>query len=222
MQNLMSRYKYVLFDLDGTISESVEGIRKSLEHAILSLDKPLPNLDDYTIYVGPPLVDTFRNYCGFDEETSQKGLILYRDFYNETGKYLNRLYDGIEQMLEALKKSGAKVAVCTSKYEKFAEEIVEILGVTQYFDAVCGSTLDNRRKDKKDLIPYAVKSLGGDIERDKESVVMLGDTYFDARGARLCGVDFVGVTYGYGDIEAMKKEGAAVFADTPKDILTLI
>lgn len=218
----MSKYKFVLFDLDGTLSQSSEGIRKSLEHAITSLQKPLPDLDDYTLYIGPPLLDTFRNVCGFDEESCQKGLVLYRDFYNEKGKYLNRLYDGIEDVLKKLKQSGVKTAVCTSKYEKFAEEIIDILGVTKYFDAICGSTFDGSRKDKKDLIPYAVQSLGGNIELDRESTVMLGDTYFDARGARLCGVDFVGVKYGYGAIEAMKNEGAEVFADAPEDILSLI
>ncbi len=218
----MSKYKFVLFDLDGTLSQSSEGIRKSLEHAITSLNKPLPDLDDYTLYIGPPLLDTFRNICGFDEESCQKGLVLYRDFYNEKGKYLNRLYDGIADVLEKLKQSGVKTAVCTSKYEKFAEEIIDILGITGYFDAICGSTFDGSRKDKKDLIPYALKSLGGSIELDRDKTVMLGDTYFDARGARLCGVDFVGVKYGYGSTDAMQNEGAEVFADTPADILSII
>lgn len=218
----MSKYKFVLFDLDGTLSQSSEGIRKSLEYAITSLSKPLPDLDDYTLYIGPPLLDTFRNVCGFDEESCQKGLVLYRDFYNEKGKYLNRLYDGIADVLEKLKQSGVKTAVCTSKYEKFAEEIIDILGITGYFDAICGSTFDGSRKDKKDLIPYALKSLGGSIELDRDKTVMLGDTYFDARGARLCGVDFVGVKYGYGSTDAMQNEGAEVFADTPADILSII
>lgn len=218
----MNKYKFVLFDLDGTLSESADGIRKSLEYAITSLGKPLPDLDDYTLYIGPPLIDTFRKLCRFDEEDCQKGLVLYRDFYNAEGKYLNKLYDGVKETLEALKQSGAKTAVCTSKYEKFAEEIVGILGITEYFDAVCGSTFDGCRKDKKDLIPYAVSALGGDIERDRRSTVMLGDTYFDARGARLSGVDFIGVKYGYGSVDAMKNEGAASFADSPSDISKLL
>lgn len=218
----MIKYKYVLFDLDGTISESAGGIRKSLEHAITALGKPLPNLDDYTLYIGPPLIDTFRNVCHFSEEDCQKGVELYRSFYDEKGKYINNLYDGIKTMLIKLKENGAKIAVCSSKYEKFAEEIVKNLGVSDCFDAVCGSTLDGSRKDKKDLIPYAVKTLGGDVNSDKENTVMLGDTYFDARGARQCGVDFIGVEYGYGSIQAMKDEGAEVFAKTPADILPLL
>lgn len=218
----MTKYKYVLFDLDGTISESAGGIRRSLEHAITALGKPLPNLDDYTLYIGPPLIDTFRNVCHFSEEDSQKGVELYRSFYDEKGKYINNLYDGIKAVLIKLKENGAKIAVCSSKYEKFAEEIVANLGVSDCFDAVCGSTLDGSRKDKKDLIPYAVKSLDGDFNSEKENTVMLGDTYFDARGARQCGVDFIGVEYGYGSIQAMKDEGAEVFAKTPVDILPLL
>lgn len=218
----MIKYKYVLFDLDGTISESARGIRKSLEHAITALGKPLPDLDDYTLYIGPPLIDTFRNVCRFSEGDCREGIELYRSFYDEKGKYINNLYDGIKDVLNKLKENGAKIAVCSSKYEKFAEEIVGILGVSDCFDAVCGSTLDGSRKDKKDLIPYAVKSLGGDVNSEKENTVMLGDTYFDARGARQCGVDFIGVEYGYGSKEAMIDEGAEVFAKTPADLLPLL
>ena len=218
----MTKYKYVLFDLDGTVSESALGIRVSLEHAIKEIGKPLPDLDDYTLYIGPPLIDTFRNLFQFTEEESAQGVEIYRDYYDNHGKYKNRLYDGMREVLLSLKSQGARIAVCTSKYEKFAEEIVEILGVSDCFDAVCGSTLDGSRKDKKDLIPYAVKALGGDFNADRADTVMLGDTYFDARGARMCDVDFIGVKYGYGSLEQMKAEGAEVFAETPADILPLL
>ena len=99
---------------------------------------------------------------------------------------------------------------------------MEILGVRDCFDAVCGSNIDGSRKDKKDLIPYAVKSLGGDLERDRAEVVMLGDTWYDAQGARLCGVDFIGATYGYGTKETMQEQGAKVFADTPEALYALL
>ena len=218
----MIKYQYILFDLDGTLSQSAEGIRRSLEHAIHTLGAGMPNLDDYTLYIGPPLIDTFLNLVGLDKENAERGSQLYRDFYNAHGKFLNKAYDGIEDTLRELKAQGAKLAVCTSKYEKFAEEIVEILGLTSYFDAVCGSNLDGSRKDKCDLIPYAIASLGGSFEADKGNTVMLGDTCFDAHGAMLCGVDFIGVRYGYGTEEAMREEGATVFADTPTALLRLL
>ncbi len=218
----MSKYKYILFDLDGTISESAQGIRKSLEYAITKLGKPLPDLDDYTLYIGPPLIDTFKNLCRLNDYDSEAGTEIYREFYNTKGKYYNKLYDGTKEVLACLKDNGLKVAVCSSKYEKFAEEIVEILNVSQYFDAVCGSNLDGSRKDKKDLIPYTVNALGGNFETEKDKVVMIGDTYFDTRGARLCGVDFIGAAYGYGSLNAMKNEGARVFAKSPLDLLNLL
>lgn len=218
----MSKYKYYLFDLDGTISQSAPGIRMSLEHALNKLGVEAPNLDDYTIYIGPPLIDTFINYCKLPKDIGLLGTEYYREYYNEKGKYHNSLYDGFEEVLKYLKNEDVKVAVCTSKYDKFAEEIVEILGVTDYFDAICGSNLDGSRKDKKDLIPYAVKKLGGDIETDRESVLMVGDTHFDARGARLCDVDFVGVEYGYGAKEPMENENARVFVKTTQELLELL
>ena len=95
----MNKYKYYLFDLDGTISESALGIRESLENAIKSMGKPLPNLDDYTLYIGPPLLDTFRNICRFNEEESARGVEIYREYYNTKGKLVNKLYDGIDRVL---------------------------------------------------------------------------------------------------------------------------
>lgn len=218
----MIKYKYILFDLDGTISASALGIRKSLEHAITTMNKPLPDLSDYTKYIGPPLKDTMKNLCHFNEEESAEGIEIYRNYYDENGKYLNELYDGFKDLLDEIRKTDAKVAVCSSKYEKFAEEIIDILGVSDYFDAVCGSNLDGSRKDKKDLIPYAVKSLGGDFDNEKADIVMIGDTYFDAKGAKLCDVDFIGVEYGYGSIQRMIEEGAEVFAKTVSDLLPLL
>lgn len=217
-----NRYSYVLFDLDGTVSRSAEGIRTSLEYAIKQLDVPMPNLDDYTLYIGPPLIDTFKNLVGLDDEQAEIGTHLYRSYYRRRGKHLNYAYDGVEELLMALKNKGCKLAVCTSKYEPFAKEILDILELSQYFDAVCGSNLDGSRKDKRDLIPYAVESLGGNFERDREKTVMIGDTYFDTKGAVACGVDFIGVEYGYGTVEDMKKEGARLFAKTPADVLTLL
>ena len=216
------KYKYVLFDLDGTVSRSAEGIRTSLEYAIRRLHVPVPDLDDFTLYIGPPLIDTFKNLVGLDDVRAELGEEFYRSYYNKRGKFLNHAYKGIEEVLRQLRAAGMKLAVCTSKYEPFAEEIIHILDLTDYFDAVCGSNLDGSRKDKWDLIPYAVDSLGGSFDRDRERTVMIGDTRFDAHGAAKIGVDFIGVQYGYGTTEGMQREGATVFAETPADLLPLL
>ena len=218
----MMKYKYLLFDLDGTVSESAEGIRASLEYAINTLGAPMPDLSDYTRYVGPPLIDTFLNLVGLDPATAKRGAQLYRDYYNEKGKFLNRVYKGIPELLGRLREEDVKMCICSSKYELFAEEIIGILGLSGDFDAVCGSNIDGSRKDKKDLIPYAVACLGGDFERDRERTVMLGDTWYDAKGAKLCGVDFIGVRYGYGKTADMEEQGAKLFADTPGELYELL
>lgn len=217
-----NRYRYVLFDLDGTISRSAEGIRASLEYAINQIGAPMPDLSDYTRYIGPPLIDTFINLVGLDESRAEIGAHLYRSYYQKRGKFLNTAYEGVDELLDTLHKKGCKLAVCTSKYEPSAREILDILELTPYFDAVCGSNIDGSRKDKRDLIPYAVEALGGDFEKEKNLTVMLGDTFYDTRGAAECGIDFIGVEYGYGDIEAMKREGAEIFAKTPGDIAALL
>lgn len=217
-----NRYRYVLFDLDGTLSRSAEGIRTSLEFAINTLGAPMPDLSDFTLYIGPPLIDTFKNLVGLDDEQAELGVQLYRSYYQKRGKLLNHAYDGVEDLLRALKERGCKLAVCTSKYEGFAEDIIETLGLATYFDAVCGSNLEGTRKDKCDMIPYAVEALGGSFPRDREQTVMLGDTYFDTRGAAANGVDFIGVLYGYGTEATMREAGAKLFAETPADVLKLI
>lgn len=214
----MMKYKYVLFDLDGTVSASAEGIRISLEHALDSLGVPKPDLDDYTLYIGPPLIDTFTNLCGLDIETAEKGAGLYREFYEQEGKYHNKVYDGILSVAEELRKNGVKTAICTSKQKPVADGVAALLGITDCFDEIVGSTLDNKIKDKKDLIPFALGKLGG----NRAEAVMIGDSRFDAFGARECGVDFIGVSYGYGSVDEMKQLGALAIADAPCELMNYL
>ena len=218
----MIKYKYVLFDLDGTVSASAEGIRMSLEHALDTLGVPKPDLDDYTLYIGPPLIDTFKNLCGLDDETAEKGAALYREYYDKEGKYHNKVYDGIKELVFELRKKGAKTAICTSKQKPVADGVAKLLGIEDWFDKIVGSTLDNKIKDKKDLIPYALAFLGGDIERDRADTVMIGDSRFDAVGAKLCEVDVIGVSYGYGSVDEMLRAGANAIADSPKELSELL
>lgn len=211
----LARYDVILFDLDGTLSESALGIKFSLEKTIKETGCESFDTNNYHLYIGPPLIDTFKNYCNLKGKEAEKAVEIYRHYYDTQGKLMNNPYDGIKDTLNEIRKTGAKLAVATSKYEKFAEEIVELLGLTPYFDAVCGSLIDGSRKDKKDIIPYAVKTLGFSMN---DKIAMVGDTFFDAKGARLCNVDFVGVEYGYGDTESMEREGAVIFAETTADL----
>lgn len=215
----MKQYRAVLFDLDGTLTASAEGIRKCVELTMRELDEPCPDLSDYSQYIGPPLNRTFSLLCGLSDELVERALPIYRKYYDVHGTKANRLFDGIGEVLRVLHDSPLKTAVCTSKNERLARDVAALLGITEYFDAICGSRDDGSRKEKADLIPYALSALG-DIP--PESAVMVGDTYFDTVGAVRCGVDFIGVLYGYGTRRTMEDCGAKVFAETPADILRCI
>ena len=212
----MTKYDAVLFDLDGTISASADGIKKCIELTMGQLGKPCPDLSDYSDYIGPPLNRTFSLLCGLSDEDVARALPVYRAFYDIHGTAANRLFDGVREVLEALRNSPMKVAVCTSKNERLARDVIAYLGIGEYLDAVCGSRDDGSRKEKSDLIPYALQTLG-DIPPKR--AVMIGDTYFDTLGAVATGVDFIGVTYGYGTKPAMENAGAENFAAAPADIL---
>ena len=215
----MKKYDYILFDLDGTLIESAEGVRVSIAHAMEALGLPCPDLSDYTKYVGPPLEDTMRGMCAVPEELIPKSMDIYRDYYDEVGQKSNRVFDGVFDMLSALRKQGKRLALCTSKNEPVAEGVADVLGLSPYLDAVCGSTVDGSRRAKADIIPYALEALGC---TDKTDAVMIGDTHFDARGAELAKVDFIGVCYGYGTRESMEACGAVGFADSPRELLELL
>ena len=215
----MMKYDAVLWDLDGTLSASADGIKKCIEMTMQELGKPCPALDDYSIYVGPPLNRTFRFLCGLSEEDVARALPIYRKWYDIYGTKANRLFDGVTDVLNALQKAGIKQAICTSKNERLAKDVISLLGIGGYLNGVCGSRDDGSRKEKPDLIPYALHTLG-DIP--PERAVLIGDTHFDTCGAVATGVDFIGVLYGYGTRETMREAGAKKFAAAPDEILPLI
>lgn len=202
-------YDYVLFDLDGTLSASAPGIKRCIELTMEKMGREIPDLSDYSRYIGPPLITTFQKLCGLSLEDAKVALSIYLDYYETEGEPRNSLFEGTMHLLERLKESNAKVAVCTSKNEISAKNVCDLLGITAQLDALCGSDHSTGRREKEDIIPYAMETLGAE-KGDK--VVMIGDTHFDAKGAAYNGVDFIGVTYGYGKKETMIEAGAEVFA----------
>lgn len=215
------KYKYILFDLDGTISQSGEGIRYSLEMTCKDLGLENIDLSDYTKYIGPPLKDTLLNLCKLPLKLCDKGYQIYKNYYSLEGRYMNKPYEGIEAVLKSLKDKGAMLAVCSSKLEETAVKVMKDLGLECYFDAICGSNIECTRKDKVDLIPYAIGRLGGSMENQSQAVI-LGDTFYDGEGAQLCGVDFIACSYGYGSNEEMAKYNPIAWAHKPGDILDIL
>lgn len=195
------RYKSVLFDLDGTVTESSEGIINSIMYA---LDKLQYTPDDTSVlkkFIGPPLLDSFKKYFGFSNEKSELALKLYREYYIPTGLYQNRVYDGIEELLEKLNAKGYDVLLATSKPEPQAKQVIEHFGLTKYFMFIAGAPLNEKGFTKTDVINYALEHTG---TKNKSEILMVGDTHFDIEGAKACGIDSVGVLYGIGDADELK------------------
>jgi len=213
------KYDYVLFDLDGTLTASAPGIRRCIELTMEKMGKEIPDLEDYSRYIGPPLVRTFQRVCHLSEAESKEALAIYLDYYDTEGEPRNSLFEGTREMLLKLKESNAKVAVCTSKNEISAKNVCDYLGITELLDALCGSDHSTGRREKEDIIPYAMSTLGAAPDA---RVVMIGDTDFDTKGAAANKVDFIGVTYGYGKKEDMIKAGARIFAESSRELCNLL
>ena len=205
----MRKYDAVFFDLDGTLSESGEGILWCVRRTIEDLKIVVPENFRLESFIGPPLADSFYR-LGLDDEKVKLGVKTYKSYYDTKGKYMNKAYDGIKELLERLREKGYKLGVATSKYELFARQIIDNIGLLQYFDFVSGATANAERQKKIDVLNYGIKNLGA----TPENSALIGDTKFDAEGARLCGCGFVGVFYGYGTRKEMEAEGAVNFAET--------
>ena len=214
-----ARFDTVLFDLDGTLTDSAPGIIRSLKYALdkLGINGYAPEILDK--FLGPPLVWSYKTYLGLSDELAAEGLRLYRENYNEMGgKYLARVYPGIEELLKRLKKGGARLGVATVKPEQTAREVLEHFGLLKYFDCVSGGQPEERKADKKSVIEEALRRIG---KRADDSVLMVGDRVYDIEGGIAAGVKTLGVAYGFGGYSELKDAGADYIAATAKDISEL-
>ena len=200
--------KYLLFDLDGTLTDPKEGICTCVQYALASFGIQEPDLDKLEPFIGPPLKESFMQFYDMNEEQAQAAVEKYRERFRDTGIFENRLYDGIPQMLRTLNSKGMFLAVASSKPTVFVERILEHFGIRSYFKAVVGSELDGTRTEKNEVVEEALRQLFGDAPVEKNKVYMIGDRRFDIEGAKAQGVDSVGVTYGYGGMEELREARA--------------
>lgn len=202
----------ILFDLDGTLTDPREGITRAVQYALASFGIREENLDRLCPFIGPPLFDSFQEFYGFGEEQARRAILEFQTYFKRQGMFENRVYEGMEQMLEDLKKTGVRLAVATSKPEPFAKQILEHFGLSGYFERVCGANLDETRGRKGEVIAYALEELGlQKAERPdwRSEVLMVGDRKHDVLGAHEHGIPCVGVLYGYGsraELEAAEAE----------------
>lgn len=200
------KYKYILFDLDGTLTDSKLGITKSVQYALKKLNILEEDLTELEKFVGPPLKHSFMKFYSFSEEKSLKAIELFREYFREKGIYENELYSDIVDLLKRLKKDGCTLAISTSKPQVFTEVILDEFSIREYFDVVVGSELDGTRSDKTEIIYYTLELLGNP---DLKKVVMIGDREHDIIGAVNNHIDSVGILHGYGGTAELKEAGAA-------------
>lgn len=215
----MTRYNTVLFDLDGTVSDSGEGITNSVRYSLQKFGIEENNYENLKRFVGPPLYASYEKYYGFTHEEAVRAVEYYREYYNACGIFELEIYAGIIDLLKWLKKSGKKVVLATSKPEVYAERIAEYFGFKEYFDNISGALLDGSRIDKADIITYALGRIG---ESDISKCIMIGDRSYDVIGAKAFGMDSIGVTWGYGTEEELCEAEATYIVDTPEKIKDIL
>ena len=208
--------KAILFDLDGTLTDSAEGILNCVAPALEHFGLPVYDRETMIVFVGPPLYDTFPKF-GVPAEGVQTAIDIFRARYCTLGKYENKPFPGIVEMLTTLRAQGHKLYVATSKVEDQAVDILEHFGLARYFDIIAGATRDGSRSTKEDVIAY-LKEQAGSIG----TAIMVGDTIFDIRGAVAHNIPGIGVAWGYGKIEDMLNVGASAIAQTPDHLIELI
>ena len=209
----------ILFDLDGTLTDSGPGITKSVQYALAAFGIDEPDLEKLNCYVGPPLLESFMNFAGLSREDAQQAIAKYRERYEREGIFENELYEGIPELLAYLKEQGKILAVASSKPEKYVEQILEHFEIRSYFTVLTGSEMNETRTDKGEVIAETLRRLGA--ENSRSDVVMVGDRSYDVAGARENGLLCVGVSYGYGGREELEAAGAAKICDTPEELKML-
>lgn len=208
--------KAFLFDLDGTLTDSGEGILNCAELALRHYGLPIPSREEMRVFVGPPLVETFGKF-GVPESEVDNAVEIFRSRYNTIGKFENTPYPGIPELLADLQAQGHKLYVATSKPERTALEVLDHFDLTKYFTMVCGATFDRSRSNKSDVIAYLLAQNG-----NADNMVMVGDTHFDILGAAAHGIPAIGVSWGYGEVRLMEEAGAKAIAHSVEELHALL
>lgn len=209
-------YTTILFDLDGTLVDSGEGVLKCAELALRHFDLPIPTPEEMRTFVGPPLRDSFQRF-GCTAEQAEEAVAVYRSRYTTVGKFEGFVYPGIRQLLEQLKNAGCRLYVATSKPETTSVEILTHFGLAPYFDCIAGAALDKSRGTKSEVIAYLLSQVGS-----LDNALMVGDTAFDVLGAAEHGIPCAGVSWGYGTVESMEDAHPAIIVHSTDELLTFI
>lgn len=215
---MFSECKYVIFDLDGTITDPKVGITTSAKFALIEMGYALQAEQDLRWMIGPPLADTFIKITGCDKQEAQRLIDKYRERYSVLGVHENTLYPGIRELLQALKNEDITLAIASSKPTLFVEQILDDFNIREYFTVVQGSDMAGKHVEKEDVLGFAIEKLAIS-EQDIKNAVMVGDRKFDAIAAKKLGLKAIAVTYGYAIDGEWENVQVDYFAKTPQEII---
>ena len=212
-------YDTILFDLDGTLTDSGLGITKAVQYALGQMGYAVPPRESLFTFIGPPLHKSFAKYYGMDEATAVEAVRQFRVYYNQMGGILeNEVYEGVRELLRDLRKAGKRLMIATSKPQAAAELVMHHFGLDEYVPEIIGGTDDPRRNTKGKVIAWALRENG----IDPAAAIMVGDREHDIHGAAENGIPAIGVTWGYGDRAELEGAGAKAVFDTPKETVDYI
>jgi len=214
-------YTHILFDLDGTLTDPAQGITNSFIYALNFYGLEIPSYEDLCKLIGPPLPYSFQTRFAFSPEKSMEAVAKYREYFSTKGLFENKVYQGIPELLQELKKKGKHLLIASSKPEEYCIRIAEHFNLASYFDFICGSKMDESRSKKDEVIAYALECCGLSGS-NKEKVLMVGDRFHDIEGAKKNGIKACGVLFGYGSRSELEEAGADFIAASCKDLLELI
>lgn len=215
----MKNYDVILFDLDGTLTDSSQGIINSIKYALKKYDIIIEDTAMIRKFLGPPLHESFKEFCGFNDDKVMEAVSFYREYFSTKGILENQVYDGITNLLEHLVDNGKRLIVATSKPQKYTDRIMEYFDLAEYFAFIAGSNMDGTRSKKADVIKYALQQCN---ITDKSKAVMIGDRKHDIIGAKSVGIDSIGVEYGYGDYDELSSSSATYIVKTVDELEQLL
>ena len=207
-------YTHILFDLDGTITDSQEGIFNCVEYTLEKFGIKVEDRNSLNPFIGPPLVYAFKTYYGFSEDDAKKATAFYRERYSTVGMFENKVYDGVVDCLKTLVENGKKLYVATSKPEVYARKILEHFDLAEYFTFIGGALFEGNRTHKPEVIEYVLKENNIPLS----DVVMVGDRNHDVLGAHDNNIPCVGVLYGFGDRKELEEANAEIIVSTPEEL----
>ncbi len=215
-------YKFLLFDLDGTISDSGPGITKSVQYGLEKIGIIEPDLNKLRAFIGPPLRDSFKNFYNLTDEKTEEAVKYYRERYAPTGIFETEIYNGIPELLRDLKEKGFVLCLASSKPKVFVERILKHFDIFDYFDVVMGSNLDGSLENKEDIIAECLKEFSHDERFNLSDCLMIGDRKFDIEAAHKCGIKCVGVSYGFGSLDELKEYKADYICESVDALANLL